>query len=101
MTQKIEIDLVPLKLFSRRISEGWTRKPGYPLHMSPDCLSAPNMGSEAYVKRPVLQGFSLVELGYGDTRRPVSGISRSSFSAAVFLRFHFGMPDFPVRKEQG
>src|ERR1700752_1240136 len=34
MTQKInriEIDLVPLKLFSRRISEGWAMVPGYPL----------------------------------------------------------------------
>jgi hypothetical protein len=34
MTQKInrtEVDLVPLKLFSRRISEGWTMVPGYPL----------------------------------------------------------------------
>jgi hypothetical protein len=34
MTQRInriEIDLVPLKLFSRRISEGWTMVPGYPL----------------------------------------------------------------------
>ena len=27
-----EIDLVPLKLFSQRIAEGWTMVPGYPLH---------------------------------------------------------------------
>ena len=26
-----EIDLVPLKLFSQRIAEGWTMVPGYPL----------------------------------------------------------------------
>ena len=26
-----EIDLVPLKLFSQRIVEGWTMVPGYPL----------------------------------------------------------------------
>lgn len=34
MAQKIkrgEIDLVPLKLFSQRISEGWAMVPGYPL----------------------------------------------------------------------
>ena len=34
MTQninRIEIDLVPLKLFSLRISEGWAMVPGYPL----------------------------------------------------------------------
>ena len=34
MAQKIngiEVDLVPLKLFSLRISEGWTMVPGYPL----------------------------------------------------------------------
>jgi hypothetical protein len=30
-TNRIEIDLVPLKLFSRRISEGWAMVPGYPL----------------------------------------------------------------------
>lgn len=27
----MEIDLVPLKLFSQRIAEGWTMVPGYPL----------------------------------------------------------------------
>ena len=26
-----QIDLVPLKLFSQRIAEGWTMVPGYPL----------------------------------------------------------------------
>ena len=34
MTRKInriEIDLVPLKLFSQRIAEGWAMVPGYPL----------------------------------------------------------------------
>jgi hypothetical protein len=34
MAQKpngIEVDLVPLKLFSQRISEGWAMVPGYPL----------------------------------------------------------------------
>jgi hypothetical protein len=30
-TNGIEVDLVPLKLFSLRISEGWTMVPGYPL----------------------------------------------------------------------
>lgn len=30
-THRIEIDLVPLTLFSQRISEGWTMVPGYPL----------------------------------------------------------------------
>jgi hypothetical protein len=34
MTLKInrtEIDLVPLKMFSQRIAEGWAMVPGYPL----------------------------------------------------------------------
>ena len=26
-----QVDLVPLKLFSQRIAEGWTMVPGYPL----------------------------------------------------------------------
>jgi hypothetical protein len=29
--ERAEIDLVPLKLFSQRIAEGWTMVPGYPL----------------------------------------------------------------------
>jgi hypothetical protein len=29
--KSIEIELVPLKLFSRRIAEGWAMVPGYPL----------------------------------------------------------------------
>jgi hypothetical protein len=31
MMARPEIDLVPLKLFSQRIAEGWTMVPGYPL----------------------------------------------------------------------
>ncbi|MDK1494715.1 hypothetical protein QN219_32910 [Sinorhizobium sp. 7-81] len=52
MTQelnRIEIDLVPLQLFSRRISEGWTMVPGHPLQMPPDYPSGPNNASEAHL----------------------------------------------------
>lgn len=52
MTQelnRIEIDLVPLKLFSQRISEGWTIVPGYPLPMPPDFQSGAKSESEAHL----------------------------------------------------
>lgn len=52
MTQepnRIEIDLLPLQLFSRRISEGWTALPGHPLYVSPDYALRPNTHSEAHL----------------------------------------------------
>lgn len=45
----IEIELVPLTLFSQRISEGWTTVPGYPIQIPPDYPSGPNMDSEAHL----------------------------------------------------
>jgi hypothetical protein len=58
-TNRIEIDLVPLKLFSRRISEGWAMVPGYPLlpgdyavTMMPPNLSLPRWdASKAAIHR--------------------------------------------------
>lgn len=52
MTQelnRIEIDLVPLKLFSRRMSEGPTTVPSDPLYMPSDYSSRPNAHSEAHL----------------------------------------------------
>ncbi len=66
MTQvinRIERDLIPLKLFPWRISEGWSMLPSYPPQfdadaatMMPDAHSAPDTGSEAH-----LMTFSVME----------------------------------------
>ncbi|NLS06554.1 hypothetical protein HGP14_24910 [Rhizobium sp. P32RR-XVIII] len=42
-TNRIESQLIPLKLFPDRISEGWTTAP------TPDAHSAPDSGSEAHL----------------------------------------------------
>ncbi|RXT22490.1 hypothetical protein B5P46_21645 [Rhizobium leguminosarum] len=76
MTQeikRIEIDLVPLN--SRRISEGWTMVPGYPLQMPPDCQSAPNIGSEA-----LLMMFSVMR-----SNAPLGGQALHARTSAVTL----------------
>ncbi len=52
MTQelsRIEIDLVPLDLFSERVSEGWMIVPGNPVQISSDYPSRPNSGSEEHL----------------------------------------------------
>ncbi|WP_018235375.1 hypothetical protein [Ensifer sp. BR816] len=52
MTQEpnsIEIDLLPLQLFSQRVSEGWTALPGHPLYMPPAYAPRPNPHSEAHL----------------------------------------------------
>ncbi|TCN15048.1 hypothetical protein [Sinorhizobium americanum] len=52
MTQEpnsIEIDLLPLQLFSERVSEGWTALPGHPLYKPPDYAPRPNPHSEAHL----------------------------------------------------
>lgn len=52
MTQdlnRIEIDLLPLQLFSRRISEGWTTLPGHPLYMPAEYPPGPDTHSEAHL----------------------------------------------------
>lgn len=46
---RIEIDLLPLQLFSGRISEGWTTLPGHPLYMPPDYPPRPDTHSEAHL----------------------------------------------------
>jgi hypothetical protein len=94
MTQKFSrtgIDPIPLRRVARRMAYVGAMAPGYPLQphdhagmmAPPDWQSAP-MGSEAHVERPGPYSFSLLECGSG-----------TSFSAAVFLRFHFDMPDLP------
>lgn len=36
---RIEIDLVPLALFSQRLAEGWRMVPGYPLQPDDYCVT--------------------------------------------------------------
>ncbi len=52
MTQelsRIEINLVPLALFSERASEGWMMVPGNPVQVSQDYSSRPNSRSEEHL----------------------------------------------------
>ncbi|ASY65166.1 hypothetical protein SJ05684_b41840 (plasmid) [Sinorhizobium sojae CCBAU 05684] len=52
MTQehsRIEINLVPLELFSESASEGWMMVPGNPVQMSQDYSSRPNFGFEEHL----------------------------------------------------
>lgn len=46
---RIEIDLLPLQLLSRRISEGWATLPGHPLYMPADYPQRPDTHSEAHL----------------------------------------------------
>lgn len=80
MTQelnRVEIDLVPLKLFSRRISEGWTMLPGNPLQMLPDFQPRSNGESEAH-----LMTFSVMPR---ETRAPLGGLALHARTSAFTL----------------
>jgi hypothetical protein len=81
MTQelnRIEIDLVPLKLFSQRISVGWTIVPGCPLPMPPDFQSGPPKSeSEAH-----LMTFSVMP---PQTSAPIEGRALHARTSAFTL----------------
>lgn len=82
MTQElsnIEIDLVPLNLFSERMPEGWTIVPGSPVQLSPDYPSRPNSGSEEH-----LMTFSVVPReAMTPFGRQVSHVRESAFTLYV------------------
>jgi len=82
MTQelsRIEIDLVPLNLFSERVPEGWTIVPGSPVQISPDYPEQPNSGSVEH-----LMTFSVVPRETTATRgRQVSFARQSAFTLYV------------------
>ncbi|QFI69050.1 hypothetical protein [Sinorhizobium alkalisoli] len=62
---RIEINLVPLEVFSESASEGWRMVPGNPVQNSPDYSSRPNFGSEEH-----LMAFSVTPR---ETARPAGG----------------------------
>lgn len=52
MTQelnRIEIDLLPLQLFSQRVSEGWSTLPSHPFYMPTNYPARPDTHSEAHL----------------------------------------------------
>lgn len=82
MTQelsRIEIDLVPLDLFSERVPEGWMIVPGNPVQISPDYPSRPNSGSEDQLMMfSVVPRETMAPLG-----RQVSHARQSAFTLYV------------------